>query len=70
MPKHEFRCEKCGTISEVVRKIGKHGVPPEKDEQQCECESPEFKKVITSPPRAAYGAGWSPYGYGGGKGNW
>jgi hypothetical protein len=34
------------------------------------CKKFDWIKQISSPPQTTYGAGWSPHGFGGGKGNW
>jgi predicted nucleic acid-binding Zn ribbon protein len=75
MPRHDWRCTKCGAEIDVVRRIGAHSEVPEgdelnriKSEEQKKCEH-EWQKFIKTAPDAAYGSGWTPHG-GSGKGNW
>jgi len=70
MPLQEFRCKKCRKEVEVIRSLKEFDKEPE---EGCDCpegEGPEWQKFLSKPPTSNYGAGWSPYGSGKGKGNW
>lgn len=67
MPTHEWKCNKCETVTPVLRKLGKHSEKPTPKEAKCDCGA-DFTKTIGKPPSASFGAAWA--GGGGGKGKW
>lgn len=71
MAMHEWKCKTCSIVTQVVRGVKAYAEQPTKEEQKCECETPEFMKVITAAPKASFSGNWSPgFGNGGGKGRW
>jgi len=67
MPTHEWKCNQCGEVTAVLRKIGDHKAEPKEDEAKCDCDD-HWTKIIGKPPAASFSAGWA--GGGGGKGKW
>lgn len=63
MPIHEWRCEGCGEVKEVIRSFEDYNKPPE---ESCKsCEETRWSKFLSKAPQGAKGANW-----GAGKGNW
>ena len=67
MPTHEWKCNKCGKVTAVLRKINDHDRKPDDKEAECECGD-DYTKTIGKPPAASFSTGWA--GGGGGKGKW
>jgi putative FmdB family regulatory protein len=62
MPIYEYRCEKCGTISEVLQ-LGREEVPSCKD-----CGGTDLTKVMSA-PNISMGGSCSSFGEGGCSGS-
>lgn len=56
MPIYEYECKACGTLSEVIQKVGE-------DPPTCTCNTVMVKRVSTT-SFILKGGGWATDGYG------
>lgn len=61
MPMYEWKCRKCEKVTDVIRPISEHDIPPEK----CDTcgERTEMDKQIGSTNFILQGGGWFRDGY-------
>jgi putative FmdB family regulatory protein len=61
MPLYEYRCEKCGRVTEVLQKVGDRPL------RRCEICSGKLEKLISRTSFQLKGGGWYAQGYGDGS---